>query len=212
MEDTATQDQPSATTTGIESQVAEELPEFYQEPIFEPEPVLPRKHRPEIIVRELDNPDFAASSAELKYLIAELVEQTHLPSVDMESLHNYFCSMVKGIRQHKISNPNVPPEAKVLVGFADGVLAGLTLFYMLPYRIPHISTMDWPYCISKHARITYKFVQEMLRCKKLWRARYINLVATNDRLVKVYMRGFKKMRIIGTVMIGEGMKDKMIKL
>jgi hypothetical protein len=72
--------------------------------------------------------------------------------------------------------------------------------------------MDWPYCISKHAGITYKFVQEMIKCKKLWRARYINLVATNDRLVKVYMRGFKKMRIIGTVMIGEGIKDKIIKL
>ena len=212
MEDTATQDQPSATTTGTESQIAEELPEFYQDPIFEPEPDIPKKHRPEIIVRELDNPDFAASSAELKYLIAELVEQTHLPSVDYESLHNYFCSMVKGIRQHKVNNPNVLPEAKVLVGFADGVLAGLTLFYMLPYRIPHIATMDWPYCISKHARITYKFVQEMLRCKKLWRAKYINLVATNERLVKVYLRGFKKMRVIGTVMMGEGIKDKMIKL
>jgi hypothetical protein len=189
-----------------------ETTEDYQEPIFDPIPVAPRKHRPEILVRELDNPDFAASSAELKYLIAELVEQIHLPSIDYESLHNYFCQMVKGIRQHKINTPNVIPEAKVLVGFMDGVLAGLTLFYMLPYRTPHISTMDWPYCISKHAMITYKFVQEMHKCKKLWRAKYINLVATNDRLVKVYMRGFKKMRIIGTVMIGEGIKEKMIKL
>ena len=190
------------------------LEESYQEPIFEePVPVAPpKKHRPEIIVKELDNPDFAASSAEFKYLIAELVDMIHLPSIDYESLHNYFCGMVKGIRQHKMAHPNIVPEAKVLVGFMDGVLAGLTLFYMLPYRTPHISTMDWPYCISKHAGITYKFVQEMIKCKKLWRARYINLVATNDRLVKVYMRGFKKMRIIGTVMIGEGIKDKIIKL
>ena len=114
--------------------------ESYQEPIFE-EPVLvvpPKKHRPEIIVRELDNPDFAASSAELKYLIAELVDQIHLPSIDYESLHNYFCGMVKGIRQHKMAHPNIVPEAKVMVGFMDGVLAGLTLFYMLPYRTPHI--------------------------------------------------------------------------
>jgi hypothetical protein len=69
--------------------------------------------------------------------------------------------------------------------------------------LPHIQTIDWPYCHSNDIRISYQFCQKVKEYKKKWKARYISFVAVNPHLNRVAKRLFKKSKPCGTYWVAE---------
>jgi hypothetical protein len=164
-------------------------------------------------VYELSDPSYVAYSEEFRQLLREFVDILKIPSITFESLHNYIGTIVDGIYKQKIAKvPDRAIQYKVYVGTVDNVLSGFTLFYMLPNRMPHVMTLDWPYIYSKNNKLTVAFVRELKKWKKIWRARHILMVANNRRISRVAGKLFKGNIGCGELLIAKDVKDEYLNM
>lgn len=161
-----------------------------------------------IEIVEIDNPEYVARSDHFRHMVYKFVGEIKLPTINYESLHNYLCTITNGVAQQKRSGvPDSAIEFKMFGGYVNDILKGFCLFYLMPNRIPHIQTIDWPYCYSEDIRVTHGFCLKVKEYKKKWGARHISLIAVSDRNFRVFKRAFKNVHIGGTYIIAEDVKD-----
>ena len=162
----------------------------------------------------LNNPFYISSSQEFMEMVKEYAtSEMKIPSINAESLHNYLCNFVQGIFDQQVKGMNERSiRQRVLAGYINGKLAGFTLFYMLPNRMPHIQTLDWAYIHTTDNRISYLFAKEVKKCKRLWGAAYISFVAANKHLAKVSRRLFKATHKGGEWLIVKDVNDALLKI
>lgn len=165
-----------------------------------------------IQIYPLENPAYVSEDRDFLSLISEFESILEIPSIRYESVHNYIATVVQGIYDQKLQGiKDVNITYKVQIGFVNGKLDGFQLFYLLPNRLPHIQTIDWPYCHSHDIRVSFRFCEEIQRYKKLWKARRISYVANNPRLAKCTKKLFKNAVPCGTWYVADDVNTSFIK-
>lgn len=167
-----------------------------------------------VSILEVTNPGWAATNAEFRDMAAELVEETGLPSINADSMLNYLCTIVQNTYCARLRG-----EAEALnlnrlyVGFVGGKIAGMTLFRLMPNRMPHIQTIEWTFCKSRDIRLTHLFCRELLHWKRKWNAVHIMcMVPPGEKAAKLFNRFFKKARITHEYGFANGMHAGLLKM
>lgn len=199
--------------------MTEQVQEITESVAEHPE-VEPKKPKDSIEIVELGNPSFVSYHPDFLALVRKFAEKVDFPTVTYESLHNYFCTVLQGVYDQKLRGiPDKTITYKFHGGFINGKLCGISLFYLLTNRMPHIQTIDWAYCYTSNParpgkgdiRLAYQFALKVKEWQKIWKARHISFLATDDGLNRIAKRLFINSKPCGTYWIGTGVRDALLK-
>jgi hypothetical protein len=164
-------------------------------------------------ITEVTNPGWVATDVAFINMLEEFVKEAGLPSVNLESMHNYLCSIVQATYYSNLNKENQALNThKFHAGFVNGKLCGFSMFSMLPNRMPHIQTIDWAICKSYDHRLTHLFAKELLRWKRKWNAVHIMVLVRNPKLLRTYRRLFKSAKTSGPLIFANGIHAALLKV
>ena len=162
-----------------------------------------------IEVANVENPAWVSTNQPFLDMVKRFVETDLKPlrSITYESMVNYLASLVDNICKLKlVGTPDVMIYSRVQIGMVDKALAGFQVFSMLADRLPHVSSMNYPYIYSENIRLTHKFLLEADKHRVQWGAKYILGTAVSDRLDKALERVFGGYTRTGTYFIADNLK------